>query len=272
MPDETNVFKFNLPIPCGDRGIWGALLNENWALADKLISLNRKRTESWHLAYMAASGLYFPFGFEDLILSGAALTAGPPVAVSVGTSHISVDVKAGVDLIGVLTLTGDSRHPSTGDVTLGDTETIAIAGAGRYTSLKTWVGSVDLSTTDLDISDLDAYSTSLFQNAGQPYELESVQLLGMSSASGLSLTTVVKRYQKVAGGFVVSDLIPTGKLDIASTPAGDKHWDLTYSVGLPLIQSDRGEGVLASLSLTGSPGEWKDLRLALNYKIRPNAA
>lgn len=272
MPDKTQVFDFNLPIPCGDRGIWGQLLNDNWELADTLISLNRKRQSVWMLPYMAASGLYMYAGFQALVLGAAAVAPGPATTASVGTSKLSLEVNAGADLDGVLTLTGDSRHPSTGEVIVGDTETIALTGTGRYTSLKTWVGDVDLSTTDLDVSDVDVYSLALFDNAGQPFELESIQLLGTSLAAGATLTTELKRFRKTAGQFTVSELIPSGELDIGATPAGAQYWNLSYSTGLPLIQSDQGEGIFGSVTLTGSAGDWKDVRLALNYRIKPNAA
>jgi hypothetical protein len=261
----TPALKLIKPNPGQERGRWGQHWNDNADKLDTLVSLNRKRVLQWNYP-IAVAGTQFPLGFEEVLASSIPIAA--PVVASLGTSRLAVKVTAGADLDGVLTLTGDSRSIATGGVTVGDSETVAIAGAGVYTSGKVWVGDVTVTPTTVDISDADLLALSLFANAGQPFEIEKVQLLAKSTAASASLTATLKTFRLSPAGFAVVEELG-GKLDIGPTLAGTKRWDMTCEPSISKL--GLGEGIVASLAFSGSPGDWADIQFLLSYKVQPNA-
>lgn len=114
------------------------------------------------------------FGFFNAVASGQALASGTPVNTNVGVAHVVLIVNAGTDVIGDITITGDTvTHADSKDITAGDTEIISINGLTTdtsdtdadgnrrlaYTNLyktgKIFRGDITISTTDVDLSDLD---------------------------------------------------------------------------------------------------------------------
>ena len=113
------------------------------------------------------------------------LATGQPlpgnIVVTKETGKVLVVVNAGQDIIGEITVTGDSVDRETGVVTVGDTDTITVDAlttnnstvdsnghtvhgfTGAYITSKWFVGTVTLSTTNLTLSDVDVYHVSFEQ-------------------------------------------------------------------------------------------------------------
>jgi hypothetical protein len=109
------------------------------------------------------------------------LSSGSSISVDMGSSKIALLVNAGTDLVGTITITGTSVDRDTGTETASDTETISINGTsgdtsttdaegnpiygwdGAYISSNWWVGSVTISTSDVNLSDVDVYQISFEQ-------------------------------------------------------------------------------------------------------------
>lgn len=116
------------------------------------------------------------FGGFDPLSSADVLNSGAPYPVTLGVSRLFFAVLAGADIDGTLTITGDTIDRNTGVLTVADTEDITIDGLttdsttvdglghnnydfdDAYQSLKWFTGTVVISTTDLDVSDIDTYS------------------------------------------------------------------------------------------------------------------
>ena len=115
--------------------------------------------------------------------AGDTLSNGDNIVVTKGTGKIVLVVNASNDAIGDITITGDSVNRDTGVVTGADTDTITLAGnstdnsttGGKgggaviyeiddaYITNKWFTGSVTLSTTEVDLTDVDVYHVSFEQ-------------------------------------------------------------------------------------------------------------
>jgi len=120
-------------------------------------------------------------GAFSKIENAAALSTGVPIDVGKGTGKVVLVVNAGSDLIGDVTITGTSVDRDTGTENPADTDTLTIAGVstdnttadaelnvihrvvGGYISSKWFTGTVTISTTEVDISDVDVYHISFEQ-------------------------------------------------------------------------------------------------------------
>ncbi len=124
---------------------------------------------------------------EIVALSTAeAISSGGGFNAVVGISRVMIVVIAGSDTAGTITLTGTSVDRDTGAETASDTDTLTIDGvstdssdtdaAGNiregfvkaYISTKWFRGTVVLTTADVNLSDVDAYSITFDQFDGEP--------------------------------------------------------------------------------------------------------
>jgi hypothetical protein len=106
--------------------------------------------------------------------------------VTKGHGKIIIVVNAGADLVGDITVTGDTVDRNTGVITPGDTDTITVDALtidnssvdangntvhvfiGAYITSKWFTGSVVLSTVNLTLSDVDVYHCSFEQSNDSP--------------------------------------------------------------------------------------------------------
>ena len=116
---------------------------------------------------------------------GPATPAGD-ISVSKGTGKMMIAVIAGSDLAGTITITGDTIDRDTGVKTVGDTDTIIVDAVttdgttqdsngndvhkftGAYITSKWFTGTVVLSTSTLNLSDVDVYHVSFEQFGDTP--------------------------------------------------------------------------------------------------------
>ena len=108
-------------------------------------------------------------------------TPANDVTVTKGTGKLFVVINAGTDLAGTFTVTGDTVNRNTGVVTVGDTDTITVDAlttdssttdsnsnivhsfTGAYITSKWFTGTVVLSTSTLNLSDIDVFHVSFEQ-------------------------------------------------------------------------------------------------------------
>jgi hypothetical protein len=108
------------------------------------------------------------------------------IVVTKGIGKVLVVVNAGSDLVGEITITGDTIDRETGAKTVGDTDTLTIDAlttdnsttdsntnavhkfVGAYVSSKWFTGTVTLSTVDLTLTDVDVFHISYEQFNDQP--------------------------------------------------------------------------------------------------------
>lgn len=113
-------------------------------------------------------------GLNELLVAQV-LSAGNPINIENGISRIMISVLAGSDINGTLTIIGDTIDRDTGEVTVADTESIVVNAltldnstidpvgqhihtfVGAYVTSKWFRNSCVISTTDLDLSDVDVF-------------------------------------------------------------------------------------------------------------------
>jgi hypothetical protein len=121
--------------------------------------------------------------------TGSALGPATPandITVTKGTGKILIVVNAGTDLVGTITVTGDTIDRNTGVKTVGDVDTIEVDAlttdgsttdsngntvhgfTGAYLTSKWFTGTVVLSTSTLNLSDVDTYHVSFEQVNDKP--------------------------------------------------------------------------------------------------------
>lgn len=120
-------------------------------------------------------------GTFDIDVTGDTLASGDSIVFTKGRGKIFFVINAGADTSGTLTVTGTSVDRNTAVQTGSDTENVVIDGTttdnsgtddngntthsfvNGYLTSKWWTGSLTISTTDLDISDIDIYHVSFEQ-------------------------------------------------------------------------------------------------------------
>lgn len=126
-------------------------------------------------------------GSLDVELTGQVLNSGSPIGpVPQGIGNVMIVVNAGTDIIGTITVTGDTVDKDTGVVTIGDTEDLALTqlavdntstdaeGNTIYDienalmTQKWFKGAFTLSTADVTLTDVDIYHCTYTRNNETP--------------------------------------------------------------------------------------------------------
>jgi len=127
--------------------------------------------------------------------TGDGLDSGTPINITKGTGKILIVVNAGGDFDGGLTITGTSVDRETGDTTGSDTDDIVVdalstdtsdtdgngndrhAFSGAYISSKWFTGTVQITTADLTLTDVDTYHVSFEQwNDNPAYTIQTFDM------------------------------------------------------------------------------------------------
>lgn len=113
--------------------------------------------------------------------SGIVLNSGQTITDTIGVSKIFLVVNAGTDLAGDITITGTSVDRDTGAESGADTDVIPITAlttdtsttdgngnivhgfSGAYIGAKWFKGAITLSTTDVDLTDIDVFQVGFEQ-------------------------------------------------------------------------------------------------------------
>lgn len=135
-------------------------------------------------------------GFLRSIATAQAISSGTPINTTVGTGKVLIVVNAGTDTVGTITVTGTTIDRTDGTSTPGDTDDITIDGlttdssdtdaqsntrwafTNAYITSKWFSGAITLSTTDVDLSDVDIYLVLFEQFNDQAVTLEGFDFTG----------------------------------------------------------------------------------------------
>jgi hypothetical protein len=136
-------------------------------------------------------------GGLQAISTANALSSGSPINDTIGLGKVLISIIAGSDTAGTITVTGTSVDRETGAETGSDTDTLTIAGVttdgsstdangvathsftNAYITSKWFRGAVAISTTDVNLSDVDVYSVA-FEQANDQTEF-SIDTLDISA-------------------------------------------------------------------------------------------
>ena len=120
-------------------------------------------------------------GFLDKVKDAGAVSSGSPLSVDGSLSKLLIVVNAGADLAGTLRVTGTSVDRNTGAETGSDTDDLVVDAVttdgsdtdaqgnirhsftGAYLTSKWFKGTVSISTTDLNLSDVDVWQVAFEQ-------------------------------------------------------------------------------------------------------------
>jgi len=120
-------------------------------------------------------------GFLDKVKDAGAVSSGSPLSVAGSLSKLLIVVNAGADLAGTLRVTGTSVDRNTGAETGSDTDDLVVDAVttdgsdtdaqgnirhsftGAYLTSKWFKGTVSISTTDLNLSDVDVWQVAFEQ-------------------------------------------------------------------------------------------------------------
>ena len=129
------------------------------------------------------------FGGMERVVEGDTLGSGDDLALTNGCGKLVIVVNAGSDLAGDILLTGDTVNRNTGEITVGDTETVTLAGlttdtsdtdaqgnerhgfAGAYITTNWFQGDVTISTTEVTLTDVDVYGVAFHQFGDTPMSI-----------------------------------------------------------------------------------------------------
>jgi hypothetical protein len=218
------------------------------------------------------------------IIDAGAVSTGSPQAGTNGCGKLVLVVNAGSDLVGDITITGDTVDRNTGAITAGDTEVVTLAGAstdtsdtdaagntrhafsGAYITTKWFQGAVSISTTEVNVSDMDVWNIAFHQFGDTPasVELDTFDVTGLATNIAAWLYGYTYSVEVTAGRCTIarqaSIEIPAADID-----AADVHYRRKIgSIGKTLTPST--DGVWTDLF----PGPfnqtyWEDLTIILIY-------
>jgi len=199
------------------------------------------------------------------------------ITVSKGTGKILIVVNAGTDLVGDITITGDTVDRNTGVKTVGDTDTISVdavttdnsaadsngntkhAFVGAYISSKWFTGSVTLSTTNLTLTDVDTYHVSFEQFGDTP----GVRL--QTFDANIFTTNIAAEFDAYLYSLIVAgskcDVTLEAELHVGAdgeTAIANKYWRLRRGyIGKDL--NGTKDGVWVDIHYSNSPAYVEDV-------------
>jgi hypothetical protein len=187
-------------------------------------------------------------GLLELNAGDKTLATGDDIVVTKGIGKILLVVIASNDAVGDITITGDTVDRETGVVTVGDTDTITLDGnttdnsttagkgggvdvhdfVGAYCTSKWFTGSVTLSTTEVDLTDVDVYHVSFEQvNDLSDLVLDTIDASVYTTNIAAEFDAYIYTLHKEAGD--KCDVHNHARLSIGTdgeTAIADKYWRL----------------------------------------------
>lgn len=183
------------------------------------------------------------FGGMEVILSGGSFSTGTPETATNGCGKLVFVINAGSDLVGDMTITGDTVDRNTGVITLGDTEVVTLDGAttdgsdtdaqgnirhelsSAYITDKWFQGAVSISTTEVDVSDFDLYNVAFHQFGDTPLsiELNMFDITGLPTNTAAWLFAYIYTLEQMNG---TCEIARCGSIEIlaADIDAADVHY------------------------------------------------
>ena len=204
------------------------------------------------------------------------LSSGSPINVTKGIGKLLFVVQAGTDVDGTLTITGTSINRVTGAETGSDTDNIVIDAvstdtsttdantntihnyADAYISSKWFDGSITISTTDLDISDIDVYHVSFEQfNDTSAYTIQTLDMNVLTTNANAEIDLYLYTLQ-VTGS--KCDVVNQASLNVGAngnTALANKYYRLRRGE-LNIAMNGSSDGMWVDAHYSNSPSYVED--------------
>lgn len=231
----------------------------------------------------------FIHGGFDQVSTGEVISNGVPINVTVGLGKVVLSVIAGADTAGTITITGTSVDRNTGVETGADTDTLTIAGVttdssstdvegntihdltNAYITAKWFKGAIVISTTDVNLSDVDV-NVVAFEQFNDTPDL-TLQTLDVTLVPTNANAWV---YMYLYTVLVTDDTVIISNVATVALPSADSVADRFYRLREGLINEaldGTTDGVFLEIFLGPDPLQyisqmtikiWADLELPVN--------
>ena len=215
------------------------------------------------------------------------LSTGVDIVVTNGISRIAIVALTGSDTVGNITITGTSVDRNTGLETPADTEVLTIAGVSiddsdtnpiegsvirhdftnGYVTSKWFKGSVTISTTDVNFSDVDTYTLTYDQfNDNPSIRINAFDFTGLSDNVNAAfygyLYTVI-----VIGNTFSINRIASLELNASDVTTG-KYYKLRKA-NLATTIDGLMDGIIVSLNFFRDANQdWLDISIAVQADVQ----
>ena len=205
------------------------------------------------------------WGGLDSVVLGVGLDSGSPINTAVGCGKVMFVLNAGTDTTGTITITGDTRDRNTGEITLGDTEVLTIAGlstdtsdndangnirhaiVGGYLTSKWFQGPIAVTTAaggagGVILSDVDIYLCAFYQfGNGEIAEVivDGMDITGYTSSTSGWIDAHFYSVEVVAGRAAVTRMA-SADFTVAQTTALQKHRGKVSGIAKTLVPETDG--------------------------------
>jgi hypothetical protein len=230
-------------------------LERSWSSITRYVDLKARNAE------------YRFNGLLENVVTAGSVSSGSPQAATVGMGKVIIVVNAGSDTAGSLTVTGTSVDRNTGTETGSDTDVLTISGlttdnsdtdaAGNtrwsmfnaYITSKWFTGAISISTTDVNLSDIDVYLVAFEQfNDNSDTVVETVDITAYANNTSAWLY-----------GYLYKLAVSGDTCSITRQTAADVAWPASKVTATGSFRYRRGNLAIANDGTTD--GMWYELHL-----------
>ena len=196
--------------------------------------------------------------FRPAIATGQSLSSGSPLNITIGLGHVVFVVNAGSDFSGTITESGTTvPHTNTNTEQTGQTEDIVLTGLTTdnsitdaqgnivplfdraYMTTKLFKGAITISTTDVNLSDVDIYTlfTTHMIPAGE-HRVDAVEFIARTTnANAWAYAYLIGIEQDTELRTVDSTLLASVSIPVADTEAGRTFVGLIENINFDVISA-----------------------------------
>lgn len=256
--------------------------------ASSLTGLVQTFTETVSIEAPSRDGIMHIWGGLFALGAGAAISSGSPLNINPGRSRVGLLINTAPDDSGTLTLSGTIVDPVTGvgsagteDITLltsrlGVDSSTTDAGGNTVWNFQDMIisesvfdGSVTVSTSDVNITDVDAYAISWQRrrnSSASNYQLTSVEIFAWPTATTARLFAHFYRVSKQSGDryYDISSVVDFSQ---SSAPTASRPYSFRGEPGVPFTMSAGNDGMFCELQLDPTTPEWDDMTISTTFTM-----
>ena len=249
--ENTRYLGIPKPVPGTERGAWGGILNEGSDTYDRYVYYAKIKPYTIDITDSSV------LGYNKNV--GTALNSSGLI-LPIGVGRIILDIKAGTDLEGTITLTG-TAYDSYSNTEVSVTENIAINGVGTYISAYTYKNTIQIDYSDLTLSDYDVNYISIWNNRGRSFSVRSWNLQATHVSSIAKILVTLTLVDTTGGRYTVMD---SKSLDLQPTHALEHEWAIGQTLGSQAL-NPQYKGIVVS-AIISDIAHWKKLKLFMEIQ------
>ena len=201
---------------------------------NKIPSMTTKLTLPMYVDKATRGKKISQFGGMEKIIDAGAVSTGSPQAGTNGCGKLLFVVNAGSDMVGDITITGDTVDRNTGAITSSDTEVVTLSGvttdtsdtdaAGNvrhglehaYVTSKWFQGAFSVSTTETNVSDFDVWNVAFHQFGDTPtgVELDTIDFTAIATNTTAWLYAYIYSVEQTNG---TCDITREGSIELPAS-------------------------------------------------------